>query len=101
MHDGDVDITQHPYVVSIRKNGRHVCSGAILDKYHIITSDRCVPSFKHVWNIMNTVEIVCGTSSLKSSGVRIFVKEMFSQNHHINPLENNVISGFGVLKVYI
>lgn len=50
---------------------------------------------------MNNVVIVSGTSSLKSSGVRIFVKEMFSQNHHVNPLENNVTSGFGVLKVYI
>lgn len=101
MHDGDVDITRHPYVVSIRKNGKHVCSGAILDEYHIITSDRCVPPFKHVWNTMNNVVIVCGTSSLKPGGVRIFVKEMFSQNHHVNPLENNVTSGFGVLKVYI
>ncbi|XP_071561889.1 chymotrypsin-2-like [Temnothorax nylanderi] len=97
--DGDVDITQHPYVVSIRRNGRHACSGAILDEYHVVTSDRCVPPFEHVWNVMNNIIIVSGTSSLKPGGVHIFVKEMFSQNHHVNPIENNVTSGLGVLKL--
>jgi len=101
QNDGDVDIINYPYVVSIKKNGRHICSGAILDKYHIITSDRCVPSSKHVWNTLNNIVVVSGTSSLKPGGVRIFTKEMFSQNHHVNPLENNVTSGLGVLKVCI
>jgi len=101
QNDGDVDIINYPYVVSIKKNGRHICSGAILDKYHIVTSDRCVPSFKHVWNTLNNIIVVSGTSSLKPGGVRIFTKEMFSQNHHVNPLENNVTSGLGVFKVCV
>jgi len=100
QNDGDVDITQHPYVVSIKKNGKHVCSGAIIDEYHIVTSDRCVPSFKHIWNTgMNNIFVVSGTSSLKPGGVETFVKEMFSQNHHVNPLENKVTSGLGVIKL--
>ncbi|KAL0102763.1 hypothetical protein PUN28_018216 [Cardiocondyla obscurior] len=97
--DGDVDITQHPYVVSIRRNGRHMCSGAIIDESHIVTSDRCVPPFKHIWNVMNDIVVVSGTNTLKPGGVRTFVKELFSQNHHANPLENNVTSGLGVLKL--
>ncbi|KAL6266477.1 hypothetical protein P5V15_003326 [Pogonomyrmex californicus] len=97
--NGDADITKYPCVVSIRNNGKHICSGAILDEYHIITSDRCVPPFKHTWNVMNNIIIVSGTSSLKLGGIRRFVKETFSQNHHINPLDNDVISSFGVLKL--
>ncbi|XP_011704619.1 PREDICTED: complement factor D-like [Wasmannia auropunctata] len=99
QNDVNVDITKYPSVVSIRRNGKHVCSGAILDEYHVITSDRCVPPFKHVWNVMNNIVVVSGTSSLKPGGIRTFVKEMFSQNHHVNPLENNVTSGLGVLKL--
>lgn len=101
QNDGDVDITKYPSVVSIRRNGKHICSGAILDEYHIVTSDRCVPPFKHVWNTgINNIVVVSGTNSLKPGGVRILTKEMFSQNHHVNPAENNVTSGLGVLKVY-
>ncbi|XP_072752290.1 chymotrypsin-2-like [Anoplolepis gracilipes] len=98
-NDGDVDINQYPYLVLIKKNGIPVCSGAILDKHHVITSDRCVPPFEHIWNIMNNIVVVCGTSSLKPSGKSIFVKEMFSQNHYANPLNNPVTSGLGVLKL--
>lgn len=50
---------------------------------------------------MHNIVIVSGTNSLKPGGIRIFTKEMFSQNHHVNPLENNVTSGLGVFKVYI
>ncbi|CAL1687666.1 unnamed protein product [Lasius platythorax] len=98
-NDGDVDISKHPYLALIKRNGRPVCSGAIIDKYHVVTSDRCVPPFEHIWNIMNDIVVVSGTSSLKPSGRSIFVKEMFSQNHHANPLENSVTSGLGVLKL--
>ncbi|XP_025075777.1 chymotrypsin-2-like [Pogonomyrmex barbatus] len=79
--------------------GKHICSGAILDEHHIITSDRCVPPLKHAWNVMNNFIIVSGTSSLKPGGIRRFVKETFSQNHHVNPIDNDVISSFGVLKL--
>lgn len=50
---------------------------------------------------MNDVVIVSGTSSIKPGGTQVFVKEMFSQNHHLNPHDNNVTSGLGVLKVFI
>lgn len=102
LNDADVDISDHPYVVSITRRGKHVCSGAIIDAYNIVTSDRCVPPFKHVWNIMNDIVVVSGTSSIKpGGGVRIFAKEMFSQNHqnHENPNENHVSSGLGLIKV--
>lgn len=80
-------------------NGRHVCSGVIFNKYCIVTSDRCVPSFKHVWNIMNDMAVVTGTSTLKLSGHRTFVKETFSQNHNIDPTKSSVTSGLGMIKV--
>ncbi|XP_020288289.1 chymotrypsin-2-like [Pseudomyrmex gracilis] len=102
LNDADVDISDHPYVVSITRRGKHVCSGAIIDAYNIVTSDRCVPPFKHVWNIMNDIVVVSGTSSIKpGGGVRIFAKEMFSQNHqnHENPNENHVSSGLGLIKL--
>ncbi|KAM0732885.1 Chymotrypsin-2 [Formica fusca] len=98
-NDGDVDISKYPYLALIKRDGRPVCSGVILDKHHILTSDRCVPPFEHVWNVMNSIYVTCGTSSLKPSGKSIFVKEMFSQNHFINPVENPVTSGLGVLKL--
>lgn len=100
QNDGDVDITQYPYVVSIWRNGRYVCNGAILDEYHIGTSDRCVPPSRHAWNIMNDVFVSSGTSSLKTGGRRIYSKETFSQNEHFNPVENSVSSGLGVIRVY-
>ncbi|EZA58114.1 hypothetical protein DMN91_007257 [Ooceraea biroi] len=99
QNDCDVDITKHPYVVSVRRHGKHICSGVILDEYHIVTSDRCVPPFKHVWNIMNTMFVVTATNTLKPGGQQISTKEMFSQNHYLNPSNNPVISGLGVIKV--
>ncbi|XP_025264870.1 chymotrypsin-2 [Camponotus floridanus] len=100
ISDGDVDISKYPYVVLIKRNGKPICSGAILDELHVVTSDRCVPPFEHIWNVMNNIVVVCGTSSLKPSGKSIFVKEMFSQNHYVNnPLDNPVTSGLGVIKL--
>ncbi|XP_012220528.1 chymotrypsin-2 [Linepithema humile] len=95
----DCDVEQLS-IVSIRKNGRHVCSGAIIDEYHVVTSDRCVPSFPHVWNVMNDIAVVSGTCTLKPSGIRILTKEMFSQNHYLNPTENPFVSGLGVLRLF-
>lgn len=99
VEQNDCDVEQ-PSIVSIRKNGRHICSGAIVDKYHVVTSDRCVPSFPHVWNIMNNVAVVSATCSLKPSGIYTMTKEMFSQNHYLNPTENPIVSGLGVIRVY-
>lgn len=96
-----VDITKHPHVVSILKNGKHVCSGIILNELYILTSDRCVPPFKHVWNVMNDIVVVSGTNTLKPSGQRIISKEMFSQNQHVNPSENPKASGLGIIKVLL
>jgi len=81
QNEDDVNIIKYPYVVSIKNNRRHVCSGIIINrnhikshiqnqiKYHIITSDRCVPPFKHVWNVINSVIIASG-SKKKREGER-------------------------------
>lgn len=97
--NGEVDITKHPYVVSIRKDGHHVCTGVIINRFHIVTSDRCVPPFEHSWNVMNGITIVTGTNSLNVINHHFISKEMFSQNHYINPTKNPVTSGLGVIKV--
>ncbi|XP_011143095.1 chymotrypsin-2-like [Harpegnathos saltator] len=77
----DVDIVEHPYIVSIQYSNKHKCGGVILDEYNIITSAQCVPRYEHAWNVMNIIAIVTGTHTLKSSGHRFHVKETFSQNY--------------------
>ncbi|XP_014476472.1 PREDICTED: trypsin-like [Dinoponera quadriceps] len=95
----DENVNNYPWMASITTHGKHVCSGVIIDEYHIITSDRCVPSMKHTWNIMNNIGAVVGRNSLKVDGFHIFVRETFSQNHYINPTKNPTTTGLGILKV--
>ncbi|XP_044021280.1 chymotrypsin-1-like [Aphidius gifuensis] len=33
---------RHPYQVSIRKNNEHICSGSILDPFHVLTAAQCL-----------------------------------------------------------
>lgn len=86
-------------MVSIEMKNEHICSGVIYNTTCVITSDRCVPSFKRAWNVMNNMAIVAGTSTIKSGGQHIYIKETYSQNHYLDPTKNPVTSGIGIINV--
>lgn len=86
-------------MVSIKKNNKHICSGALISQDYIITSDRCVPPFEHSWNIMNTITVVTGKSTIKPENKNTNIKEIFSQNRYMNSKDRLITSGIGILKV--
>ncbi|XP_073833447.1 trypsin alpha-like [Musca autumnalis] len=83
---------QFPYVVSIRRNGEHVCGGVIISKNFILTAGRCVvKSFAN-----NAIEsyspsefnVRAGSLSLYEQGVLARVAEIKVHNNYTNMLND-------------
>lgn len=92
----DAQPGQFPYMVSLRLFGNHVCGGAIISQYHVLTAAHCV---KALANNVNDVSVVTGTIYLDQGGQSYGVADM-STHPGYNPgsQPNNDV---GVIKVSI
>ncbi|KAJ1521906.1 hypothetical protein ONE63_002242 [Megalurothrips usitatus] len=62
----DADISQYPWQVSFRARGSHICGGAILNKYWILTAAHCVKA--SVVTSARVVTIYVGSSDVNYGG---------------------------------
>ncbi|XP_031849129.1 chymotrypsin-2-like [Nomia melanderi] len=71
----DAQPGQFPYMVSLRLNGNHMCGGAIISQYHVLTAAHCV---KALVDYTNYVSVVTGTIYLHEGGQSYGVAAMFT-----------------------
>ncbi|XP_053994070.1 transmembrane protease serine 9-like [Hylaeus volcanicus] len=85
---------QFPYTVSLRVENSHICGGAIIDNYHILTAAHCV---RTLTNYPDQVYVVTGTIYLDQGGEYHRVAEMFS--HPLYDGVTRINNDIGVIKL--
>ncbi|XP_037941401.1 trypsin delta-like [Teleopsis dalmanni] len=80
------NINQYPYLVSVQRNGTHICGGSIYSNKIIVTAAHCL---QNVWT--NELRVRAGSSTWNSGGILYYV---YSYRNHedYNPttMENDV-----------
>ncbi|KAG5666309.1 hypothetical protein PVAND_017860 [Polypedilum vanderplanki] len=72
-------ISNHPYIVSLRYNGNHVCGGSIVDDNKIVTAAHCLEDNDHT---KYTVRV---GSTYRDQGGSIFQIIRIRKHHSYNP----------------
>ncbi|CAL7944352.1 unnamed protein product [Xylocopa violacea] len=85
---------QFPYAVSLRMWNQHVCGGAIIDQYHILTAAHCVAAMKQN---LNVVTVVSGSTNLQQGGTPHKVVGMWAHPNYDG--KNKVNNDIGVIKL--
>ncbi|KAK0093721.1 hypothetical protein PV326_012831 [Microctonus aethiopoides] len=67
----------YPHHVSIRYEGRHVCSGSIITSRYILTTKKCVTRYGSV----EKLSIIVGTNSLVNGGDTYGIQEIIKHNN--------------------
>ena len=70
-----MSIEQVPYVVSIKKDGNHICGGSILEPHVILTAAHCVEKYAN-YNILS------GSSHLKNGIYHKVIKIIKHPDYH-------------------
>ncbi|XP_076647148.1 chymotrypsin-1-like [Halictus rubicundus] len=86
---------QFPYMASLRIQNFHICGGAIIDAYHILTAAHCVKAATNNVNI-NDVTIVTGTISRTQGGNTYRVAALFADPGYPGP---NPDQDVGIVKL--
>lgn len=86
---------QFPYMASLRIQNFHICGGAIIDAYHILTAAHCVKAATNNVNI-NDVTVVTGTISRTQGGNTYRVAALFADPGYPGP---NPDKDVGIVKV--
>ena len=71
----DIETDEMKYVVSLRENGNHFCSGCLITGKHVLTAGRCIVKiFKYENTLFREITIVLNGS--------VYNLEHFE--HHVN-----------------
>ncbi|XP_011707016.1 PREDICTED: chymotrypsin-1-like, partial [Wasmannia auropunctata] len=87
----DAPIGKFPYQASLRLNGKHVCSGSILDNYNVLTAAHCVDGLKCS---PDELKVHIGTILLNESG---YVHDVEDVRIHQNYDEYLIINDIALI----
>ncbi|EFN85171.1 Chymotrypsin-2, partial [Harpegnathos saltator] len=82
-------INDYPFMVSIRYEGFHRCSGAIIHERYIITVAHCIKAFQG--KLFDNITVVSGTTYLDKGGIIHNVDAIYYHKEF-----NNFNSGFNI-----
>lgn len=79
VNGNDVSISKHPWQISLRRQGSHICGGSILTATSILTAAHCVDGVS-----ASSFTILAGSSSRLGSGQEIKVRQIITHENY-NP----------------
>ncbi|XP_014475657.1 PREDICTED: chymotrypsin-2-like [Dinoponera quadriceps] len=75
------DTEKYPFMVSIKSEGTHICSGAMLTQVYVITNARCLEMWQESSSAKN-LTVVTGSSILQCGGKAYNVDKIFFHDEY-------------------